>query len=181
MKRKSLGKSAIISDVMAKGVTARKATKAVNAVFDFMKQGLWWGEPVEVPGGTLQAKVRKGRSRRKVQKFLNIQTGMIDLQIGLFPGRRRVLKYTPDLDLDLTPLPPPPAPETPEQVEARQLASELLGKPADRAGIATQKAVEVHPSKPGALLRRLREFKDRGMHFGDVTALAYDVSACYWR
>ena len=42
------------------------------------------------------------------------------------------MKFTEDSNLDLTPLPRPPLPETREEVEARQLASELLGKPVDR-------------------------------------------------
>ena len=91
------------------------------------------------------------------------------------------MKFTPDLSLDLTPLPPPPLPETSEQVEARQLASELLGKPADKSIMATlQQAVEVHPFKPGALLRRLREFKGRGWQFGGIDSLARQVTAHHW-
>jgi hypothetical protein len=146
-----------------------------------MKLGLWWGEPVEVPGGTLQAKVRKGTPRRSSQTFKDIQTGRINRRVVNYPGRRRVVKFTPDSNLDLTPLPPPPVPVTAEQVEVCQLASELLGQPAHNAIMATlQEAVEVHPSHPGALLRRLREFKSRGWQFGSVASLAHQVSIHYW-
>ena len=63
MKKKKGGKSTIITDVMAKGFTARTSEKAVTAVINHMKLGLWWGEPVEIPGGTIQAMVRKGKPR----------------------------------------------------------------------------------------------------------------------
>ncbi|MGD0778317.1 MAG: hypothetical protein ABSC05_36510 [Candidatus Solibacter sp.] len=88
------------------------------------------------------------------------------------------MKFTPDLELDLTPAPPP---ETAEQVEARQLASDFLGRPADKAIMARlQQAVEVHPSKPGALLRRLRDFKSRGWRFAGIDSLACQLTAHYW-
>src|SRR5438132_11163958 len=149
---------------MAQGFTARKAQEAVNAVVERMKFALWCGEPVAIPGGTIQAKIRQGKPRREWQEFRNIRTQKIEHRFVHYPGRRRTVKFTPDLALDLTPppLPPvPPVPETPEQVEVRQLASALLGKPADQAILAKlQGAVEAHPYKPGALLRRLQEFRD---------------------
>jgi hypothetical protein len=93
-------------------------------------------------------------------------------------GRRRVLKFIPDLSLDLT---PPPVPETPEQAEAREMASELIGHPLNKPIMASlQQAVEVHPCKPGALLRRLRDFKSRGWTFGSVPLLAQYLSSWYW-
>ena len=178
MKKKKGGKSVIVQDVMARGFTARKAEKALKAVIDCMTFGLRRGEPVEIPGGTIQARVRKGTPRREFQKFRNIETGGISHRIVQYPGRRRVVKFIPDLNLDLT---PPPLPETPEELEARQLASELLGKPANNAIMATlQRAVEVHPFRPGALLRRLRDIKSRGWHFDSVDTLARQVSAHYW-
>jgi hypothetical protein len=181
MKTKKRGKSTIVKDVMAQGFTTRKAAKAVNVVISYMKLGLWWGEPVEIPGGIIQAKVRKGIPRREIHKFRNIETRKTAHYNVDYPGRRRVVKFTPHLDLDLTPLPPAPVPETPEQVETRQLACELLGKPADQATMATlQQAVMVHPFKPGALLRRLQEFKSRGWTFGGVALLARQVAAHHW-
>ena len=111
MKKKG-GKSTIVKDVMAQGFTARKAEKAVDVVFDCMKLGLWWGEPVEIPSGTIQAKIRKGKPRRMFQRFRGIQKGKILYRIVDYPGRRRVVKFAPNLDLDLTPLPSPPLSET---------------------------------------------------------------------
>jgi nucleoid DNA-binding protein len=187
-KKKTGGKSVLVKDLMAKGFTARKAQKAVNAVFDCMKLGLWWGEPVEVPGGTIQAKIRQGRPRRKLQRFQNVQTGKTAFRLVTFQGRRRVVKFKADEGLDLT---PPPAPETPEQVKARQLATELLGKPADQAIMATlQQGVEVHPQRPwerlerkpdpGTLLRRLRCIKAKGLRFYFDSQLAHEVAMHYW-
>jgi len=178
MKRKKGGKSRIVKDVMAKGFTARKAEKAVDAVFSLMKVALQAGEPVDVPGGTLQAKSRKGKLRWVVQRFRNVNDKKIALKVVRYPGAHRVVKFTPDLNLDLT---PPPLPESPEELEARMIASELLGKPANKAiMVRLQQAVEVHPFKEGALLRRLRECKSRGRTFDNVEWLANQISAFYW-
>jgi hypothetical protein len=98
------GKSRIVRDIMAKGFTARKSEKALNAVIVHMKLGLRRGEPVEVPGGTLQSKIRRGRPRKKLQRFRNINTRKIDFENISYSGRRRVVKFTPDLALDLTPV-----------------------------------------------------------------------------
>ena len=178
MKKTKGGKSRIVKDVMAKGFAARKAQKALNAVFDLMKAALQSGETVEIPGGTIQAKARKGKSRGKIQRFRNVQKGKIDFKFVSYPGSRRVVKFTPDPNLDLTPLPPP---EAPEQVEEREMVSELIGKPANKAIMARlQQAVELRPFKEGALLRRLRECKSRGRTFSSVEALANQISAFYW-
>jgi nucleoid DNA-binding protein len=178
MRKTKGGKSRIVKDLMAKGVTARKAEKAVNAVFDLMKEALQAGEPVAVPGGTLQAKARKGKPRRKSQRFRTVSSKKIAFKFVRYPGARRVVKFTPDPDLDLTPL---PLPETPEQVEARDIASVLIGKPANEAIMARlQQAVEVHQSRPGALLRRLRDLNSRGWTFGNIELLAQQISACHW-
>jgi nucleoid DNA-binding protein len=182
MKKEKGGKSSIVKDLMATGLTARKAEAALNAVLDSMKFALWCGEPVEVPGGTIQTKIRQGKPRRKWQKFRHIQTGQIAHTNVHYPGWRMVVKFSPDINLDLTPLPRPPLPDTTEQAEVRQLASELLGEPADNVVIAKlQEAVEVHPFKPGSLLRRLQEFKSRGWRFdNDVHSLARQVAAQHW-
>ena len=178
MKKKKGGKSRIVKDIMGKGFTARKAEEAVNTVFSLMQLALQSGAPVEVPGGTLQAKARKGKPRREVQRLRNVHNKKIALKLVRYPGAHRVVKFTPDLNLDLT---PPPLPESPEELEARAIASELLGMPASQAIMARlQQAVEVHPFKEGALLRRLRECKSRGRTFDNVEWLANQISAFYW-
>jgi nucleoid DNA-binding protein len=178
MKRKKGGKSRIVKDVMAKGFTARKAEKAVDAVFSLMKVALQAGEPVDVPGGTLQAKARKGKPRMKSQRFRSVNNKRIAFKFVRYPGAHRVVKFAPDPNLDLE---PPPLPEPPEELEARAIASELLGMPASQAIMARlQQAVEVHRFKEGALLRRLRECKSRGRTFDNVEWLANQISAFYW-
>jgi nucleoid DNA-binding protein len=185
-KTKKAGKNVLIEEIMAKGLglSSRKATRAVNTVVDRIKFALWCGEPVEIPGGTIQAKIRKGKPRQeKMHKFKNVQTRKAMYKAVKYPGRRRVVTFTPDKTLDLTPPPLPPPPETSEQIEARQLATELLAlkEPADTATMTTlQQAAEFHSNKPGALLRRLREFKTRGWQFHDVYSLATRVTAHYW-
>jgi nucleoid DNA-binding protein len=184
MTKEKGGKSVIIKDLMDKGLTARKATKAVDAVFDRIKFALWCGDEVPIPGGTIQATIRRGRPRQEwLHRFKNVQTGKAMSKAVKYPGRRRVITFTPDETLDLTPPPLPPPPETPEQIEARQLATELLAlkQPADTAMMTSlQQAAEVHPCKPGALLRRLREFKARGWQFHYIDSLAARVTAHYW-
>ena len=178
MKKTKGGKSRIVKDVMAKGFTAREAQDVVTAVFSLMKLALQSGDPVEIPGGTIQAKARKGKPRRKNQRFRNVHNKKIAFKVVRYRGARRVVKFRPDPNLDLEPL---PLPETPEQVEAREIASQLLGKPANLAIMARlQQAVEVHPFKPGALLRRLREFKSRGRTFSNVELLAHQTSTWHW-
>jgi nucleoid DNA-binding protein len=178
MKRKKGGKNKIVKDVMAKGFKAREAEEAVNAVFSLMTSALQSGEPVEVPGGTLQAKDRKGKPRREIQRFHHVNSKKITFKAVRYPGARRVVKVTPDPNLDLTPL---PLPEPPDMVEARKITSELTGAPANQAIMARlQQAVEVHPFREGALLRRLRDLKSRGRTFNNTEMLAHEVSACYW-
>jgi nucleoid DNA-binding protein len=176
--KKTGGKSRIVKDVMAKGFTGRKAEEAVAAVFTLMTLALQSGGAVEVPGGTLQAKARKGKPRKKLQRFRSVHNKKIAFKIVRFPGGHRAVKFIPDSTLDLTPL---PLPETPAQVESLRLASTLLGKPANEAIIARlQQAVDVHQSRPGALLRQLRDSNSRGRTFENVESLAQQISACHW-
>jgi nucleoid DNA-binding protein len=181
-KKKKGGKSVIVKDLMAKGLTARKAEKAVNVVFDQMTLALCRGEKVAIPGGSIQAKPRKGKSRTEFHKFSNIQSNKPMYPLTSYPGGHRVVKFTPDLDLDVSLLPAPPVPEAPELVEARQLASYLLkGKPASEETMRMlQQAVEQRPHKPGALLRRLRELKSRGHISDHEFTLAASLYTLYW-
>ncbi|MEO8372991.1 MAG: HU family DNA-binding protein [Candidatus Solibacter sp.] len=179
MKNKKGGKSVIVKDVMAKGVTARKAEAAVKAVFDRMTLALCSGEKVEIPGGSIQAKLRKGKRCLKWQKFRNVHTDKTESKWTWYPGHHLVVKFTPDLELDVSPF---PAPEAPELMEARQLATYLLkGKPAREEIMRTlQQAVEKRPHKPGALLRRLRELKSNGYLFDNDGTLASSLYNLYW-
>jgi nucleoid DNA-binding protein len=96
------GKRKIVKDVMAQGIPARKAAKAVSAAFDLMKQTLSFHEPVELPGiGTLEVVIHKGKSQRRLQKTRNIASKQIEHQVLTLPGRRRVVKLRPDPSLKL--------------------------------------------------------------------------------
>lgn len=109
------GKRAIIRDVMAAGFPARTSAKAVNAVFDFMKEALRYHEDVQMPGlGTLRAVIQRGRPRRRLQRTRNITTKQVEFHDVVLPGRRRVIKLTPDPDLKLPLSPTPPLPVKPK-------------------------------------------------------------------
>jgi nucleoid DNA-binding protein len=173
------GKSGLIRELMAKGLSVRRAEKAVNAVFDCMTRAVRRGETVEIPGGAIQAKIMNGEPRRAPQRFRDVRTGEITVKDVTYPGRRRVVKFRPDESLDLTPLPVPP---TPEEIECRELATELIGMPADDAVMERLKHAAAQPStKPGNLLARLRDRKQRGLRYHqDASRLSADIATLYW-
>ncbi len=63
------GKSGLIRELMAEGLSVRQAEKAVNAVFEVMTRAVKRGETVEIPAGTIQAKIMNGEPRRASQRF----------------------------------------------------------------------------------------------------------------
>jgi nucleoid DNA-binding protein len=175
------GKSGLILELIAKGLSVRKAEKAVNAVFDCMSWAVRRGETVEIPGGTIQAKIMNGKPRRASQRFRDVRTGKIAVKVVHYPGRRRVVKFRPDERLDLTPLPVPPPPPTPEQMECRQLATELLAKAVDdQVMTELQNAADFPSPKPGALLRRLKEVRNRGWPNRSTEELSAGLAKLYW-
>ena len=175
------GKSKLIRELMDKGLSVRKAEKAVNAVFDCMAKAVRRGETVEIPGGTIQAKIRNNQPRRQWTRLRNVRTGKIASRIINYPGPRRMVRFEPDHTLDLSPLPAPPVPETPEQVETRQHVVELLGRspsPAEMSLLA--EAGSVHARGPNSLLLRLRDRKSRGRSYTNADELARDLESMYW-
>jgi nucleoid DNA-binding protein len=175
------GKSGLIRAVMAKGFSVRQAIKAVNAVFDRMTLAVRRGEVVEIPGGTIQARLRQGKPRQRFQKLFNVQTGESRHKFVRFPGQRRVVRFRPDLALDLTPLPVPPPPPTPEEIECQQLATELLGHPVNARILKYLKQHADFPQpKPGSLLRRLKEVKARGRNPKSFYELGSWIRGFYW-
>jgi hypothetical protein len=67
------------------------------------------------------------------------------------------------------------------EIEARQLAAELLGRAVDDSIMAElQAGVNRHPHKPGALLRRLRTAKNWGRASPDVAVMATILAELYW-
>lgn len=173
------GRSLLVQELVAKGISVRKARKAVNAVFDVMTSALCRGEEVEIPGGAVQVERRQGETRQELHRFRHPKTGKIVHKQTRYKGTRNVVKFTPDEMLDLT---PPPPPIRSEEMECRDLASELLGNhPADDQTMAILNAAILEQCrKPGALLRRLRELKSRGMTANDPFELAKGVAFLYW-
>ena len=175
------GRSGLVRALMAKGLSVRKAEKAVNAVFSCMRRGLQRGEVVEIPGGKIYVKEQAGKRRGNFHKFANIHTGDFMYKLVTYRGKRRVVKFIPDEELDLTPLPKPKPKPTPEQIECRQLVSELLGRPADDSVMAElQQALDLRPHREGALLRRLRECKRRERRYTHTFQLAGDIFTFFW-
>jgi len=175
------GKSGLIRELIANGLSVRHAEKTVNAVFDCMTRAVRRGETVEIPGGTIQAKIMNGNPRQVAQRFRGVRTGEITVKIVNYRGRRRVVKFRADESLDLTPLPVPPPPPTPEQIECRQLATELLAKAVDDQIMAQlQEGADSPSSKPGALLRRLKEIRNRGWRISSTEELTAALAKLYW-
>jgi nucleoid DNA-binding protein len=175
------GKSGLIRELIAKGLSVCQAEKAVNAVFEVMTRAVKRGETVEIPGGTIQAKIMNGNPRRVSHRLRDVGTREITVKVINYRGRRRVVKFRPDESLDLTPLPVPPPPPTPEQFECRQLATELLAKAVDDQILAQlQESTDSPSSKPGALLRRLREVRNRGWRISSTEDLTAYLAKLYW-
>jgi nucleoid DNA-binding protein len=59
--KKKGGKSVLIHDLMSTSLTARKAAKTVNVVFDKIIRALWRGEIVDIPGGSIRVNAREGK------------------------------------------------------------------------------------------------------------------------
>ena len=172
------GKSGLIQELIAKGLSVRRAEKAVNAVFDCMTRAVWRGETVEIQGGTIRAKIMHGEPRRASQRFQDVRSRKIAVKVVNYPGRRRVVKFRPDESMDLTPLPVPP---TPEEIECRQLATELLAKAVDDQIMSQlQKGADFPSPEPGALLRRLKEVQSRGWPNRSTEDLTANLAKLYW-
>ena len=178
-KKRKHGKNVLIEAAMAKGLTARKARQFVNAIVASWTHALWCGEVVEIPGGTIQSKIRQGTERWMVKRFRNVNTGKPMKRDAIYPGWRMVVKFKPDRHLTF-PLSPPK--ETAEELEARQIASELMGSPVSREMLAElQTALEKRSHRrPGALLTRLKVIRSRGLHTPNVESLIFYLAICHY-
>jgi hypothetical protein len=177
-KNRKLGKNVLIEAAMAKGLSARKARQFVNAVIASWTYALWCGEVVQIPGGTIQSKVREGPRRRMLQPFRNVNTGQPMEREVLYQGRRRVVKFKPDPHLTF-PLPPPPEP--PEEVEARPIASELMGSPVSREMLAVlQHALARRSRPPETFFTRLKVVKSRGIRPRNLDELRFYLAICHY-
>jgi nucleoid DNA-binding protein len=167
------------------GFSWPKAEGGFRAVFQLIAEVVKSGEPVELPGiGILKSILRKEPAQRRWKPLHNVRTGKKRYKVMPDFRRPRQIVFTPYTALDFTPPPPPPSPE---EIEARELAAELLGGPVDAEVMDhLQEGADIHAHRPGAphgpgtLLRRLRELKKRGLYFQDVTSMAWAVAELYW-
>ena len=109
---------------------------------------------------------------RKAMGYSYETLGLLAADIGFLftPGAG----FSQPKDLD-------PQSPTPEQIEALNLAAEVLGKPVSPAHIKTlQQAADFPVHKPGSLLRRLRMIRDRGWKSYSVGELAHAIRDHYW-
>ena len=149
-----------------KGFSWPKAERGFRAVFEVMAGAIRRGDLVDLPGiGTIKSVLRNRRSnvKRYFCPLHNVHTGKSPYRLVHPSQHKRRIVFTPDLNLDLT---PPPPPLTRAEIAARELATELLGRPVNDWIMAElQKGVDAHPHRSGALLLRLRELKHRGRTF----------------
>jgi nucleoid DNA-binding protein len=168
-----------------KGLSWPKAERGFQAVFQVIRRALYRGEAVELPGlGVLTVRIRKGQPYRIFRPMRNVHTGQTRYRIANMPGDQTVIKFRPNQRLDLMPPPAPPPPLTAEELAARQVAAELLDRPVNTGDMeCLQAAINRHPHKAGALLRRLQEAKKRSRSYQgrSVEALAFDLAErLYW-
>jgi nucleoid DNA-binding protein len=165
-----------------KGFSWPKAERGFRAVFERIGEAVRSGEVVELPGiGIIKSIVRRGPAKRWWKPLHNVHTRKKSYRVVPAFRRPRRIVFTPYRALDFTP------PPSPQEIEARQLAAELLGRTVDdRIMAELQAGVDIHAHRPGAphgrgaLLRRLRELKKRGRHFQDVTFMAGELAGLYW-
>ena len=78
-----------------KGLSAREARKFVNAVFNTMIRGLWRGEEVEIPGGTIQ---KVSNDRPVIHRWLRSEprNGKVYFRVRTYNKRRKEIKFRLD-------------------------------------------------------------------------------------
>jgi nucleoid DNA-binding protein len=163
-----------------RGLSWSKAVLVFRTVFDHIAKVVRSGEPVEMPGlGILKSIVRKEPAQRRWKPLHNVRTGKTSYRVVPDFRLPRQIRFKAHPWLDFTPPPPPP---TPQEIQARQLAAELLGCAVDDYDMdyLQQHGVDIHPHKPGALLRRLRGIKQRGWQFQSVERQAGAGAWFYW-
>jgi nucleoid DNA-binding protein len=175
-----------------KGFSWPKAERGFRTVFWAIGQAVRSGDVVELPGmGTVKSVVRRGPAQRRWRLLHNVFTGKKTYRVVPDFRLLRKIVFTPYQALDFTPPPPPPSPA---EIEAQELAAELLGRAVDASVMERLQADGVDfrahlPGAvlPGALLRRLRHLKGRGRQFQDVrfmdwavAQLARAVADLYW-
>ena len=177
---KTVSKKDFVQIVQEKGIAARKAKKAVNAVFQVMADGLRRGELVEIPGGVLRTVVKNLKRRSSSRMIHNVNKNRKEYRIIEYPGgRRRVIQFLRDRSIDLeppVPAPPPPPPPTEEELRIAERLKLVLDCDYDAAQVlpAIRQAFEpISGYRQSSLAGNLRHFHDRGFRFPSVEALAH--------
>jgi hypothetical protein len=171
--RSRKGKSGLIRKLMEKGFSARKAERAVNAVFACWSQAIARSEEVELPGGFLRAVPPK--PRRELHLFTHARTGKSFYRIVEY-GKRPALRFRANLAFEPIAVPPPPPPQ--ELLPAAALVQTLTGSPPGPAFL--DRLLAAARGDPASLLRRLRDLRQRGRPLQGPDFLLQDVASLYW-
>jgi nucleoid DNA-binding protein len=177
------------------GLSKRKAEKAVNAVFAVWRDALANGEPVELPGGTLQAKRRRKHARRRLARLRDIQTHMPRYRLAVMRERAICFRADPELDLELphaerkqfpwigripkATYADPAGPLVPEDDPGwnlRYLFDQVLGWVPPQSKI-DDLFVPAASGSIGKLITRLQELSERGKPLYDERLTALAISA----
>ena len=178
--RSTKGKSGLIRQLINKGFSARKAEKAVNAVFDVLSTAIASGQIVELPGGSVQAIATKAKPRQELHWFTHGGSGKRFYRFVQY-GHRKVIYFRPDPALQLDLLVPPAAetaamaPKQPLE-QAVELATALLRAKPSEQQLAQLLAAAL--GDPAILLLRLRAIQQRGRL--PYCPLDQDVASLYW-
>jgi len=180
MDESTLNKTRLVETLIEKGFSVRQAMKAVNGLFEVLVDRLRRGESVGVPGGTLRVIPQNRTRRQTLQRVSNIHTGKTEQRLIAYGQRRRVIRFTPDPGFEFDP-PQRQTSETQDHSDVLHLTAELLERPVTAEDLALlHDVVTERPTKPGNLLLRLREIKQRGFRGSDIGGLAQAVRGLYW-
>ena len=183
------GRAGLIRDLMEKGLSARKAEKAVNAVVDLWTSALKRGENVELPVGWIWTKQYQGKQSKNSWRAVNVQTHKPMCKTRTQPGKRKVIKFIPNENRDWSDLPRPLSPELQKKGEEMEsLFSHLTGRDASALNLPTLLDAVRDPSSLDTtepqlfdrLLARLRELRKRGKTFLDLYDLAASLAMLFW-
>ncbi len=173
------GKSRLIRELMDRGFSARRAERAVNAVFRLLGDAVARGETVEVPGGWIEARNASARSRRELRRFTHRSTGKQFYRLVIYGSRRRIrFRPNPALASMIEADKPKAPPIAPELRLVAGTAAALLGSTLGSRDL--ELLLEAASGSVSALLHRLEQLSQRGRKYTSFVWLEYDVRSLYW-
>lgn len=95
----SSGRDKLIRVLREKGLSVRKAERAIEAVFGTMANALRRGEVIEIPGGTLRV-VMPGRRRTELHRFRDFN-GKTKYRLLVLDRQPKQIRFTPNPQLEL--------------------------------------------------------------------------------